>query len=477
MSYLPTIGLEIHVGLKTRTKMFCACLNDPDEKHPNINVCPVCLGHPGTLPTINKKAVDAVIKLGLALGGKVAADSHFDRKSYFYPDLPKGYQISQHEEPLITGGILKGIRIRRIHLEEDAGRLLHESSSTDSGEPASLVDFNRAGVPLMELVTEPDIKNADEAVAFARELRLIVRYLGISDADMEKGNMRIEANMSLSANQQKGTKVEVKNINSFKAVHSAIRYELERQEEILKKGGKISQETRGWDETKQKTVSQRSKEKTQDYRYFPEPDLPPLDLKEFDIESIKVSILELPEAKRHRFVQEFGFNIGAVETLIENKETADFFEAAASELKSKISNTDYKILYNYFTSDLRGIMNEKGTGIDELKITPEHFAHLAAITEKGELSSRLAKKLLLKMFETGDDPEVLKREEGMDLISNEQALELVVKKIIENNPKPVEDYKKGKEQALQFLIGQVMAKTKGQASPSVVAEVFKKLLK
>lgn len=477
MSYLPTIGLEIHVGLKTRTKMFCACPNDPDEKHPNINVCPICLGHPGTLPTINKKAVDAVIKLGLALDGKVAVDSHFDRKSYFYPDLPKGYQISQYEEPLITGGVLEGIRIRRIHLEEDTGKLLHESPSANSGKPTSLVDFNRAGVPLMELVTEPDIKNADEAVNFAKELRLIVRYLGISDADMEKGNMRIEANVSLSAGGQEGTKVEVKNINSFKAVHSAIHYELKRQEEILTKGGKISQETMGWDETKQKTVSRRSKEKTQDYRYFPEPDLPPLDLKEFDIESIKSSIPELPEEKRHRFVQEFGFNIGAVETLIEDKETADFFEAAASELKSQISNTDYKILYNYFTSDLRGIMNEKGTRINELKITPEHFAHLVAITEKGELSSRLAKKLLLKMFETGEDPEVLKKEEGMDLISSERALELVVKKIIENNPKPAEEYKKGKKQALQFLIGQVMTKTKGQASPHVVAEIFKKLLK
>ena len=473
MSYLPTIGLEVHIGLKTRTKMFCACLNDPNEKHPNINVCPICLGHPGALPTINKKAVDAVIKLGLALGGEVAVDSHFDRKSYFYPDLPKGYQISQHEKPLITGGILKGIRVQRIHLEEDAGKLLHESS----GEPASLVDFNRAGVPLMELVTEPDIKNADEAVNFAKELRLIVRYLGISDADMEKGNMRIEANVSLSAGEQKGTKVEVKNINSFKAVHSAIHYELERQEKILTKGGKILQETMGWDETKQKTVSRRSKEKTQDYRYFPEPDLPPLDLKEFDIKSIKNSVPELPEAKRHRFVQEFGFNIGAVETIIEDKETADFFEAAASELKSQISNTDYKILYNYFTSDLRGIMNEKGIRIDELKITPEHIAHLVAMVERKELSSRLAKNLLLRMFETGEDPEVLKREEGMDLINNEQALELVVKKIIEDNPKPAEEYKKGKKQALQFLIGQVMAKTKGQASPNIVAEVFKKLLK
>ncbi len=480
--YIPTIGLEIHVELKTKTKMFCSCLNDPDEKHPNTNVCPICLGHPGTLPVINKVAVEAVVKLGLALGGNVAKDSHFDRKSYFYPDLPKGYQISQYEKPLVRGGMLKGVRIRRIHLEEDTGRLLHTSDDDNDDKRAigpihrhsySLVDFNRAGVPLMELVTEPDIKNAEEAVNFAKELRLIMRYLDISDADMEKGQMRIEANVSLD----QGTKVELKNINSFNAVYDAIRYELERQEKLLTSGKKVIQETRGWNEAKGVTESQRTKEEAHDYRYFPEPDLPPLELSSSDIDRLRSKIPELPEAKRHRFVQEFGFNLGDVEVLIEDKTAAEFFEEAASELKTRLPFTNYQLLYNYFTSDLRGLMNEKGIGFNELKITPEHFAHLVAMVEMGELGSRLAKDILLKMFETGEDPEVLKREEKLEFISNEEELRLLAEEIIKNNPKAVEDYKKGKEAAVQFLIGQVMAKTHGQANPEITKRILEKLLK
>ncbi|MBI4033991.1 MAG: Asp-tRNA(Asn)/Glu-tRNA(Gln) amidotransferase subunit GatB [Candidatus Brennerbacteria bacterium] len=470
MSYLPTIGLEVHVELKTKTKMFCSCLNDPGETHPNVNVCPICLGHPGTLPTANKAAVEAVIKLGLALGGKIAKSSHFDRKSYFYPDLPKGYQISQYESPLVEGGILKDVRIRRVHLEEDTGALTHARDH-------SLVDFNRAGVPLMELVTEPDIKNAEEAVAFARELRLILRYLGISDADMEKGQMRIEANVSVGKGGELGTKVEVKNINSFKAVHDAIEYELERQEKLLRGGKKVAQETRGWNEVKGVTESQRTKEEAHDYRYFPEPDLPPLELSTSDVDRLKGEIPELPEAKRHRFVEEFGFNLGDIEVLIEDKAAADFFEEAASELKTyNLKPITYNLLYNYFTSDLKGIMNDKGSVFEDLRITPEHFAHLAAMIEKGELSSRLAKDILLKMFETGEDPEVLKREEKLEFISNEAELELLAKEIIEKNPKAAGDYKKGKEEAVQFLVGQVMAKTRGQANPEVLKELLKKLL-
>ena len=297
MDYKPTIGLEIHAELKTRTKMFCDSLNDPDEKHPNVNVCPVCLGHPGTLPAANKQAIEHVIKVGLALGGKINPVSKFDRKNYFYPDLPKGYQISQYDEPLVLGGDLLGVRIRRIHLEEDTGRLLHESSpSAGSGRPASLVDFNRAGVPLMELVTEPDIKSANEAINFSKELQLIFRYLGVSEANMEKGELRVEANVSLN----KGTKVELKNINSFAAVRGAIAYELKRQSEVLESGGKVEQETRGWDDGKKKTVSQRTKEEAHDYRYFPEPDLPPFETNVFGIENLKISIPELPKEKRTR---------------------------------------------------------------------------------------------------------------------------------------------------------------------------------
>jgi len=496
--YIPTIGLEIHAELKTKTKMFCGCPNDAEERHPNTNVCPVCLGHPGTLPTINQEAVLKVIKFGLALGGKIAEDSHFDRKSYFYPDLPKGYQISQYEKPLVEGGVLKDIRIRRVHLEEDAARLVHEPSpDLASGEQhgssdaqkgsergSSLVDFNRAGTPLMELVTEPDIKNAREAVAFAKELQLILRYLEISDADMEKGQMRVEVNISTKGVGSYsgaevldlGTKVEIKNLNSFRAVEQAIDYEMKRQVELFDEGKQVIQETRGWDDVRKKTVSRRFKEESHDYRYFPEPDLPPLDLREFNLESLRAEIPELPEQKRYRFIQEFGLNEEQAEILISDKETADYFEAAASELKSQIPNSKFQTLVNYFTSDLRGLMTEKGINISEININPEHFAHLVALAEKGELSSRLAKDLLLKMFETGEDPETLMKEGGIKIMGDIAELEAIVKEIIEKNPKAVEDYKKGKANALQFLVGQAMARTKGQASPEKLKELFKKHL-
>ncbi|MEK7464505.1 MAG: Asp-tRNA(Asn)/Glu-tRNA(Gln) amidotransferase subunit GatB [Patescibacteria group bacterium] len=466
--HVPTIGLEIHVELKTKTKMFCSCPNDPEERHPNINVCPICMGHPGTLPTINKEAVLEVVKAGLALGGKIATGTNFDRKSYFYPDLPKGFQISQYEKPIVSGGTLNGIRIRRIHLEEDAGRLLH----SDDGK-SSLVDFNRAGLPLMELVTEPDIKNAEEAVKFARELQLILRYLGVSDADMERGQMRVEANISLDMS----TKVEVKNINSFRAVHDAIKYELERQEEVIKEGKEVHQETRGWNEGKSRTESQRSKESAHDYRYFPEPDLPPLDLKGLDLKEIKNNLPELPEAKRHRFVKEYGFDLIHIETIIEDKVTADYFENSASELKQLLPKTNYQNLLNYFTSDLRGLMKEQGIRMVGLKISAEHLAHLAAKIEKGELSSRLAKDLLKKMFETGEDPENLMQKEGISLMSNESQLEEFISEAINSNPKAIEDYKNGKAQSLQFLVGQVMSKTKGKADPQVLRSMLLEKLK
>ncbi len=470
---IPTIGLEIHVELKTKTKMFCRCLNDPNETHPNVNVCSICLGHPGTLPVINKEAVLKIIKIGLALGGEVNQITYFDRKSYFYPDLPKGYQISQYEKPLIKGGLLKGIRIRRIHLEEDTGRLLHELPSNEfltlKGK-YSYVDFNRAGVPLMELVTEPDIKNAEEAVEFAKELQLILRYLEVSDADMEKGQMRLEANVSLNM----GTKVELKNINSFKALHDAIEYEIKRQKEVLARKEKVIQETRGWDDKKGITRSQRSKESAHDYRYFPEPDLPPLDLRFLDLEQIKREIPELPEEKRKRFVQEFGLEKSLIEILVEDRKRANFFEEAASELKNLNQKTDYVLLVNYFTSDLRGLMLEKKLSFDDLKITPENFAHLIFLIEKGELSSRLAKDLIKKMVETGEDPESIIKNEGLKLISEEKELEKIVEEIVLENPQSVNDYKKGKINALQFLVGKGMQKTKGQADPEKLKEIILK---
>jgi aspartyl-tRNA(Asn)/glutamyl-tRNA(Gln) amidotransferase subunit B len=344
MNLIPTIGLEIHVELKTRTKMFCGCLNDPDEKHPDINVCPVCLGHPGTLPAINEEAVKNVLKTGKALNGKIATRSCFDRKNYFYPDLPKGYQISQYKNPLVEGGGLNGVRIRRIHLEEDVGRLIHHGEE-------SFVDFNRAGIPLMELVTEPDITSGKDARDFCEELQLVLRYLDVSDADMEKGQMRCEVNISLNM----GTKAEIKNLNSFRAVEKSIDYEIERQAGLLGKEEEITQETRGWNDEKGKTFSQRKKEEAHDYRYFPEPDLPPLEISnlKFQISNLP----ELPRQKRERFKKEFNFKNEQIEILVRDKNLSDFFENAVSESKAE-GFFSPEIIFNYLSSDLTGLMNE-----------------------------------------------------------------------------------------------------------------------
>ncbi|MCL4403935.1 Asp-tRNA(Asn)/Glu-tRNA(Gln) amidotransferase subunit GatB [Patescibacteria group bacterium] len=471
--YIPTIGLEIHAELKTRTKMFCGCKNDPNEPKPNVNVCPICLGHPGTLPTINKEAVRKMVQIGLALGGEIAGFSQFDRKSYFYPDLPKGYQISQYEFPIVQKGLLNGIRITRVHLEEDAGRLAHENGAT-------LVDYNRASVPLMELVTEPDVKNADEAVAFAAALQQILRYLDASDADMEKGQMRIEANVSIAPEGagKLGTKVEVKNINSFKAVHDAIEYEVERQSKALDAGEKIKQETRGWDDKRNITVSQRSKDDLNDYRYFPEPDLPPLDVqKAFDVEKLRAELPELPQAKQHRFVQEFGLPQNIVETLTLERPFAEYFEEAASELKDRSPKADYQTLANYLTSDFRGLMKNSGGDLSAAKIPAEHIAHLVALLSDGKLTSRLAKDILAKMFQTGEDPENLMKSEGIELMNDESALGAVADQVIASNPKSVADYRNGKQNALQFLVGQMMAMTKGKAEPNLARKILEEKLK
>ncbi|MEK7568382.1 MAG: Asp-tRNA(Asn)/Glu-tRNA(Gln) amidotransferase subunit GatB [Patescibacteria group bacterium] len=482
MTYQPTIGLEIHVELKTATKMFCGCLNEPDKKKPNFNVCPVCLGHPGTLPTINKKAVEAVLKLGLALNGNPSTGgSKFDRKNYFYPDLPKGYQISQYDKPLISGGELKGIKIRRVHLEEDTARLLHGGVSAGTGQSSSFVDFNRAGVPLMELVTEPDIKNGKEAVAFARELQLILRYLGISDADMEKGHMRIEANLSLSADHVLGTKVEVKNLNSFRAAEEAIDYEIKRQTGVLEKREKVVQETRGWNENKKITVSQRIKEEAHDYRYFPEPDLPVLNLGEFRLEEIKAEIPELPEQRRARFPKEYGLSPEQAEILVVDRRLAEYFEESTSELFSEISEDENKfkniqLLFNYLASDLKGLLNEKCLDIGDLKISPENFSDLVVLIIKGELSSRLAKDILREMAESGLDPRRIIAEKNLSQISDEKIIEQAVAEVIAQNNKAVEDYRNGKESAAQFLVGQSMKKSGGRADPRKIKEILDRLL-
>ena len=492
-NYIPTIGLEIHAELKTKTKMFCDSPNNPEENHPNVNVCPVCLGHPGTLPTINKEAVKSVIRVGVALGGEINPQTKFDRKNYFYPDLPKGYQISQYDQPLVLGGSLNGVTLTRIHLEEDTGRLLHSASSKAqsvnnsneerfaiSAKPlASYVDFNRAGVPLMELVTEPDIKSAEEAVNFARELQLILRYLDVSSADMEKGQMRVEVNISLGkwvkGVWKQGTKVEVKNLNSFGAVAGCVAYEIKRQAEVMKIG-KLSQETRGWDDAKKETVSQRSKEEAHDYRYFPEPDLPPFETASLGLEKLKDSIPELPAAKRERFKKEYDLEGAKLESLIIDQRLAEFFEEAVSELKTFNPDANPQTLLNYLSSDLVGLMKENEVNFDDIKIKPEALAHLAFLIDQGKILSRGAKDILRKMFESGVDPEDILNAEGLHIVSDQSELEKVVVEIIAENPAAVADFKKGKTASVQFLIGQAMKKLKGRGSPDALNALFEKNL-
>ncbi|OGF64487.1 glutaminyl-tRNA synthase (glutamine-hydrolyzing) subunit B [Candidatus Giovannonibacteria bacterium RIFCSPHIGHO2_01_FULL_45_24] len=478
MEWQVTVGMEIHAELRTKTKMFCNSKNDPDEKHQNVNVCPVCMGHPGTLPVINEEAVKSVQRAGLALGGEVQKFSRFDRKNYFYPDLPKGYQISQYKYPLVLGGVLNGVRITRAHLEEDAGKLMH-----DPNGKFSLVDFNRAGVPLMELVTEPDIKSAKEAKKFAEELQLVLQYLGASEANMEKGEMRCEANISVSKTSEKGVKVEVKNLNSFRAVERAIEYEVRRQIELLESGKKVIQETRGWDENKEITFSQRSKESAHDYRYFPEPDLPPMEFSDEYIEKLRATIPELPEQKRKRFTEEYGISADLVETLVSERSLAAFWEKVISELRDWMGEENpkkfleaMKLAANYFTSDFLGLIKEKEISPDELLMSPENFAELIKMIYKKEITSRVAKDVLRVMVERGCDPSTIIESKGLKQVGDEVALLEIAKKIISENQKAVEDYKKGKQQSLQFLMGQVMRETKGASNPDKIKELLAKIL-
>lgn len=478
--YKPTIGLEIHSELKTKTKMFCGCKNDPEERHANVNICPICTGHPGCLPTINKEAVRKVIKLGMALGSEIPTISKFDRKNYFYPDLPKAYQISQYDQPLVSGGVLKGVRLERVHLEEDTARIAHSSQLADypkDAKPASLIDYNRSSMPLMELVTKPDITSGEQAVAFAKELQLILRYLGISDADMEKGQMRVEANISVSKDEHLGTKVEVKNLNSFRAVSDSIDFEIKRQIDLLERGERVVQSTRGWDEKKKETVLQRLKEEAHDYRYFPEPDLPPLDLAHFDMESIREEIVELPQQKRERLAIEYGLNEEQANILAENQESADWFEQAVSEAKALYVDIDNKSVYNYYINDLQGLMKEAGMTLDAIRIDPFHFAKVITFVAQGKLNSRLAKDILREMFDTGSDPEEIMNTKGLNEEISTDALQETIRETIAENPKAIEDYKKGQQNALQFLIGKVMGKMKGRANPAELKTLFEEILK
>ncbi len=477
--YEPTIGLEIHAELKTKTKMFCDSLNDPDEKHPNLNICPICMAFPGTLPVINEEAVKKVILTGLALHCQIARQTNFDRKNYFYPDLPKGYQISQYERPLCAGGQLevggKKVRITRIHLEEDTGRLQHDTRGDHS-----LIDFNRAGVPLMEMVTEPDLTTGEEVKEFAEKFRLILRYLGVSDADMEKGQMRVEVNISVKKKGERefGTKVEIKNLNSIRSAALAVDYEIERQVSMLEDGHRVVQETRGWDEFKQSTFSQRLKETAKDYRYFPEPDLPVLNFDENYIESIKAQLPELPEQRRKRFKKEYGLNDSQVEVFTIAKHLGDYFEKVASEL-GKEDQKIYTLAANYIITEFPPLFNMKGLEIGEIegiKISPEAFAELMTMIFHQKLSSTAAKVVLKEIAETGRHPEAIVKEKNLGQVSDSGELQKIAEEIVLENPGPVSDYKKGKIESLKFLIGKMMAKTKGQANPQIAAELLEKLL-
>lgn len=470
--YYPTIGLEIHAELKTNTKMFCSCKNDPDEEKPNVNICPVCTAHPGALPVINKKAVENVIKVGLAIGGKIADFTEFDRKNYFYPDIPKGYQISQYKYPIVAGGHLAGFDITRVHLEEDTANNKH-----DRGD-FSLIDFNRAGVPLMELVTEPTtFENADLAASgatkFSKEFQLLLWYLDVSEANMEKGEMRVEANISVSTDSRKlGTKVEVKNLNSFRSVERAIKYELDRMIQLEEegKGAEIVQETRGWDESKQKTFSQRKKEGSADYRYFPDPDLPKLKLQDketgFDLEKMKRELPELPEMKRIRFTKDFGIKGEDIEVYINETELGAWFEKVANILSDKDS---IKLASNYITSDYLGLKKIN----PEVKLTkPQNFAELIKMTKEGYISSRAAKDILGRIVIHDESPNEIAKKENLLQSNDTGALKEIAKKIITANPRVVADYKGGKEQALMSLVGQIMKETKGSANPAITKQVL-----
>lgn len=458
--YKTVIGLEIHVQLKTKSKMFCGCDNNAEGKEPNVLTCPVCMGIPGVLPVVNKKAIEWTIKTGLALNGRIGEFSKFDRKHYFYPDLPKGYQISQYDLPLVLGGYLeinlpggntRKINLTRIHLEEDAGKLIH------SGED-SLVDLNRAGTPLMEVVTEPEIESPQEAKIFMQELRAILRSLDVSDADMEKGHLRCDANISIKIDNKLGIPTEIKNLNSFRMVERALLYEEKRQKELLSKGEVVTKETRGWDDTKGVTFSQRSKEQAQDYRYFPEPDLPPFFPNEiFDLIDIKSQLPELPAEKRKKYIK-LGVNEQDAIILSLDSALSVYYEKVAKE-------TEPILAANWIINEL------KTEGL--LVIAPEKLVELLKMIESQEISGKIGKDVLAEMVSSGKSAVDIIEEKGLKQVGDETELTAIVEKVVADNPQAVASIKAGKNEAFGFLVGQVMKETHGQANPQKVNQILK----
>jgi aspartyl-tRNA(Asn)/glutamyl-tRNA(Gln) amidotransferase subunit B len=480
MQYFTDIGLEVHVELSTRTKMFCGCLVvDPTVAQPNTAVCPVCLGMPGTLPVVNKQAVAFAIKAGLALHCQIAERSIFARKNYFYPDLPKGFQISQYELPVAFEGSIgittsqgkKNIRIRRAHLEEDTGKLEH---CNQQGETYSLVDLNRAGIPLLEIVTEPDMHTIEEVRAYSQELRLLLRYLEVTSGDMEKGAMRFEANVSMRPNDNEalGTRVEIKNLNSIHSMEKAIAYELERQQKILEEGGAILQETLGWSETRSETFSQRSKEEAHDYRYFPEPDLPPLIVEKTWIETIASEIPELPEQKRVRYKAEMSLPAEKIESLIQDKSVSSYFEETVKRSGEITANT----VANWIVGDLFGWMNESGCSIQDIKVSPAELVSLIQFHEQKVINKNSAKEVLHEMLQTGKPARQIIQDKGLKQVSSTDELEKTITQILQKFPEEVSSYHAGKETIFNWLFGQVMQATRGKGDPQIVKVILKKML-
>ncbi|OJI06212.1 glutaminyl-tRNA synthase (glutamine-hydrolyzing) subunit B [bacterium CG10_46_32] len=492
------IGLEIHVQLKTRSKMFCGCSNAGENEDPNTTICPVCLGHPGTLPAPNKQAIEWAAKTALALSCSIPKHSKFDRKHYFYPDLPKGYQISQYDEPigmkgsisLVAGGEERTIRIHRLHLEEDAAKLLHN----EKGD--SFVDYNRGGTPLMEIVTEADLRSPEEAGAFLRELRLMMRYLKVSDADMEKGHLRCDANVSLrpEGSEELFPKTEVKNINSFKAVERALSYEVKRQSKIWEETGEAptKQGTRGWDEDAAKTLEQRTKEGSADYRYFPDPDIPELDFDKDWVDRIKSEIPELPADLRKRFMDEYGFNTADAKTFASDSALAHYAEEVISELKVWLTSKDpeasaeeiwerdkkklAKLVSSWLLSKLLGALNASGGSISNIKITAENMAELMTMVHESRVNSANAQLILGEMLKTGSDPSDILESKDLGAMEDDGSLEGIIADIVKNSPKQAEEYQSGKEVVFQYFVGQVMKETRGKADPVLVSKMLKKAL-
>ncbi|GIP60299.1 Asp-tRNA(Asn)/Glu-tRNA(Gln) amidotransferase subunit GatB [Paenibacillus woosongensis] len=473
--YETVIGLEVHVELHTKSKIFCGCSTEFGAP-PNSHTCPVCLGHPGVLPVLNRQAVDYAMKAAMALNCEIADVSKFDRKNYFYPDSPKAYQISQYDQPIGENGYIdievdgktKRIGITRLHLEEDAGKLTH----IDGGY-ASLVDFNRVGTPLVEIVSEPDISSPEEAKAYLEKLRAIMQYCDVSDVKMEEGSMRCDANISLRPVGQKelGTRAELKNMNSFRGVQRGLEYEQYRQAEILDEGGEVVQETRRWDETQGKTFSMRGKEEAHDYRYFPDPDLVTLYIDQAWKDRIRASIPELPDARKARYTEQFGLPSYDAEVITSSKALADLFESSLEFTK------DAKSVSNWIMGDLLGYLNTNGQELSDVKLTGQGLGEMIGLIEKGTISSKIAKTVFKEMLQSGKLPQQIVEEQGLVQISDEGAILAIVNEVIADNPASAEDYKAGKEKAIGFLVGQVMKRSKGKANPGLVNKLLVDVLK